>query len=112
MKTTTYRLKTIEFTEQEQESKPFEPTECGFFITETTLKLLSKDPKLDILEFDLKTKYKTYLIRLFKKESKIWIQYKYTGKEHYKMLVDLIKIPNHRFGVELLRNLGLLSNEK
>lgn len=94
---------------QEQESKPFNPVEAGFFITEATLNLLREDFfNIDILEFDLKKDNKKYLMRLFKKESKIWIQYKYTGEENYKMLVDLIKIPNHRQGVELLRNLGVI----
>lgn len=92
---------------QEQESKPFNPVEAGFFITETTLRILSKDINIDILEFDFKKEQKTYLMRFFKKESKIWIQHKYAG-ERYKMLVDLIKIPNHQFGVELLQNLGII----
>ena len=93
---------------QKQESKPFDPVEAGFFITETTLRILREDINIDILEFDFKKDQKTYLIRLFKKESKIWIQHKYAGEENYKMLVDLIKIPNHRQGVELLRNLGVI----
>ena len=91
-----------------QELKTFNPVEAGFFITETTLRILSENINIDILEFDFKKDQKTYLIRLFKKESKIWIQHKYAGEANYKMLVDLIKIPNHRFGVELLKNLGVI----
>lgn len=93
---------------EDQELKTFNPVEAGFFITETTLRILSEDINIDLLEFDFKKDQKTYLMRLFKKESKIWILHKYAGEENYKMLVDLIKIPNHRFGVELLQNLGII----
>lgn len=93
---------------EDQESKPFNPAEAGFFMTETTLRILNKGRYIDILEFYFKKDSKTYLMRFFEKESKIWIQYKYTGEDKYKMLVDIIKIPNHRFGVELLKNLGVV----
>jgi len=35
---------------EHQESKPFNPVEAGFFITETTLNILKKNPNIDVLE--------------------------------------------------------------
>lgn len=92
---------------EDQESKTFNPVEAGFFITETTLNILKKDLNIDVLEFDLKKPNEIYLMRLFKSESKILITHYYNGDD-YRIIVNLIKIPNHRFGVELLRNLGVI----
>ena len=88
---------------QEQESKPFNPLECGF-----------------VVEFN-KEGQKEYFLRYGNGHYKLQIQEKFvrlsTYVKHKPELVQLgypapykdyitIRIPNHRQGVELLRNLG------
>jgi len=92
---------------QEQESKTFNPVECGFKVE------LNKDGKIEywILEKGL-NKYKIYHHRnnLFS----ITFENYHSKISNYLdvNVVNIIKIPNHHFGVELLKNLGLLNNDK
>lgn len=89
----------------EQESKPFNPLECGF-----------------VVEFN-KEGQKEYFLRYGNGHYKLQIQEKIvrlsTYVKHRPELAYLgypspykdyitIRIPNHRFGVELLRNLGVI----
>ncbi len=89
----------------EQESKPFNPVECGF-----------------VVEFN-KEGQKEYFLRYGNGHYKLQIQEKIvrlsTYVKHRPELAYLgypspykdyitIRIPNHRFGVELLRNLGVI----
>lgn len=99
--------KAIEIIE-EQESRPFDPLELGFNYTEITSKLLNKEPNIDVLEFKLIKTNQEYRLRFFKKESQIWIFNKFNHEIKYTLLVNFIKIPNHRFGKELLQNLGVI----
>lgn len=93
---------------EEDEKKSFNPLELGFIYTEITSKLLNKEPNIDVLEFELIKTNQEYRLRFFKKDSKIWIFNKFNHEIKYTLLVNLIKIPNHRFGKELLKNLGVI----
>ncbi len=90
---------------QEQESKPFNPTELGFKVE------FNKDGKIKywILEKGL-NKYKIYHHR----DNLFSITFENYHSEISNYLdvnvVNIIKIPNHRFGVELLINLGVIEN--
>lgn len=89
------------------ESKPFDPELLGFELTKASQDVLNRYPDYNVLEYFF-LKEEEYLIRYFKDESKIWILYRFNATENFKVLITLIKIPSHRFGVELLRNLGVI----
>lgn len=81
---------------EDQESKPFNPVECGFMMYPEDVGVYEKN---------------YYRLRLLKFNN-VWLIEKFNKIINDEItLVRLIKIPNHRFGVELLRNLGVLSNE-
>lgn len=85
---------------QKIENKPFDPEELGFKLTAES-KIFSSD-FVGIFEY-----YgANYKIRYLKEEDEIWIVIVDLNTE--KLVCDLIKIPNHRFGKELLKNLGII----
>lgn len=92
----------------EQEEKPFNPLELGFELSIRCLDHLVWT-NLNCLEFILlKGNYKYYL-KLLKKESQIWIfREDITYDDASKTILEPIFIPSHRFGVELLQNLGVI----
>lgn len=81
---------------QQQEEKPFDPLVLGF------IEVPMMYPE------DVATYQKYYELKLLKHSNR-WLIYKFNGiinDEFY--LTRMIKIPNHRFGVELLQNLGVI----
>lgn len=89
---------------EEQKSKPFNPLELGF-------ELLSENEYIKY-HFDNKKEY--YILHLIRDNINyltitlsIVSEYK---KNNKKMIIAfLVKIPNHRFGKELLQNLGVIN---
>jgi hypothetical protein len=76
---------------QEQELKPFNPVECGFILNDS---------------FNKEYPYKVY----YNEDKQGYFEIADCGNNSFKLtgIQPLIKIPNHRQGVELLRNLGVI----
>lgn len=76
---------------QEQESKPFNPLELGFILN---------------YSFNKEYPYKVY----YNEDKQGYFEIADCGNNSFKLtgIPRFIKIPNHRFGVELLRNLGVI----
>lgn len=92
---------------QEQESKPFNPVELGFEVEfnkegqkEYFLRYKNGYYKLEAYNQDNFFRLSTYIKH---KPEFAHLGYPSTYKEYIT-----IKIPSHRFGVELLRNLGVI----
>lgn len=82
---------------EKQEEKLFNPLELGFI----------EVPMMYPEDVAVYQKY-NYELKLLK-HSNYWLIYKFneiTNDEFY--LTRMIKIPNHRFGKELLQNLGVI----
>lgn len=84
---------------QEQESKPFNPVECGFdvdYYDNEEIRYTKRNKKTSTsINYD--KDYQTYFIS----------NYVFNNPAFLYELKN-IRIPNHRFGVELLRNLGVI----
>jgi hypothetical protein len=76
---------------EDQESKPFNPIECGFILNDS---------------FNKEYPYKVY----YNEDKQGYFEIADCGNNSFKLtgIQPLIKIPNHRQGVELLRNLGVI----
>ena len=76
---------------EEQELKKFNPIECGFILNDS---------------FNKEYPYKVY----YNEDKQGYFEIADCGNNSFKLtgIQPLIKIPNHRQGVELLRNLGVI----
>ncbi len=93
---------------QEQESKQFNPLELGFGISTRTLDHLVFTEKPDFFTYILEKKNIEYSLTLVFNKS-FWLHKTIKDNDDKSsLLFDNIKIPNHRFGVELLKNLGVI----
>jgi hypothetical protein len=97
--------KAIEIIE-EQESRPFDPLELGFIDVD------DKDGEHDgwfinkIIENNV---YRALLIHVFNDNYSLCNQKLNNEEWVYQFdIINIIKIPNHRFGKELLQNLGVI----
>ncbi len=87
---------------QEQESKSFNPVECGF-------------TQLDDKEFIKYQSEKEYYIMTFRQKTEhfeafmyIHIVCEYKKSNPKQILLPTINVKNHRFAIELLQGLGLI----
>ncbi len=80
------------------ENKPFNPLECGF---ERIIKY-SFTKYMDYKKFG---KCKIVLSSNDKDKYGVYI---YTCPDNHNITYFVIRIPNHRFGTDLLRNLGVI----
>lgn len=85
---------------QKEQEKLFDPELLGF-----KLKFHSKEDNISEYE---SVKDGLYRIRYFRNENKIWVLLKHPGDNKSQILTNLIKVPNHAFGVDLLKNLGVI----
>lgn len=83
---------------QEQESKPFNPVEFGFDV--------DIDDSFEIRYTKRNKKNSTSIT--FDKEHEMYFISNYVFSTVFSHEAKNIIIPNHRFGVELLRNLGVI----
>lgn len=82
---------------EDQESKPFNPVECGF----TEIDMMYPE---DVAVYE-KNYYRLKLLKF----NNVWLIEQFNKIINDEItLVRFIKIPNHRQGVELLRNLGVI----
>jgi len=92
---------------QDQENKPFDPVECGLIFDND----VNAEHDGWIKEFRAYGMLNRYiLIRVTNDDYCLSIQQLNSSNEwwYYENIVKSIKIPNHRQGVELLRNLGVI----
>ena len=84
---------------EDYESEPFDPVECGF----------KKSKYLEAIGINevyvYRKKIKDILYEIYKVKNNIW---NIERKDIVGCIDFDIKIPNHSFGVELLRNLGVV----
>jgi hypothetical protein len=93
---------------EDQESKPFNPLECGFNISTRTLDHLVFTKEPDFITYILKKPNVQYSLTLFNVNKTFQINRKYNDDEESRQLFYDMKIPNHRQGGELLQNLGVI----
>ena len=91
---------------QEQESKPFNPVELGLIFDD------DENAGHDSWFIDQQHKDKilrTVLIHVFDNKYSLHVEAFRNNKWVFQFyVINIIKIPNHRQGVELLRNLGVI----
>lgn len=92
---------------QEQESKPFNPVECGL--------IFDNDENAEHDGWFIERQYennkilRTVLTHVFDNKYSLHVQAFINNQWVFQFyVINIIKIPNHRFGVELLRNLGVI----
>ena len=91
---------------EDQESKPFNPTECGF-------DRLSENSN-EYIKYVYDTKKEYYILVFHEKKNDepaflyINLFSEYKTKRSFSNLLPTMDVPNHRFGVELLKNLRII----
>lgn len=92
---------------QEQESKPFNPVECGL--------IFDNDENAEHDGWFIERQYennkilRTVLTHVFDNKYSLHVQAFINNQWVFQFyVINIIKIPNHRQGVELLRNLGVI----
>lgn len=92
---------------QEQESKPFNPVECGLIFDDD--ENAEHDGWFITKQYENNKTLRTVLIHVFDNKYSICVQAFITNKWVFQFyVINVITIPNHRQGVELLRNLGVI----
>lgn len=88
---------------QAQESKPFNPVECGF-------DRLSENECIKCIDDNKKEYYILVLHEKKNDESAFLYLHLFSeyGKKIFSNLLPTMDVPNHRFGVELLKNLRII----
>ena len=90
---------------EEQESKPFNPCECGLIFDD---EYAEQDVWFIISHFEY-TKLRLVLVHILDNTYSICVQSFIKNQWVFQFdVIRNIKIPNHRQGVELLRNLGVI----
>jgi len=92
---------------QEQESKPFNPVECGLIYDDN--ENAEHDGWFITKQYENNKTLRTVLIHVFDNKYSICVQAFINNKWVFQFyVINVITIPNHRQGVELLRNLGVI----
>jgi len=98
-----YDLKKI----QEQESKEFNPCECGLIFDDD--ENAEHDGWFITKQYENKKILRTVLTHVFDNKYSLHVQAFRNNQWVFQFyVINIITIPNHRQGVELLRNLGVI----
>ena len=92
---------------QEQESKPFNPVECGLIYDND--ENAEHDGWFITKQYENNRTLRTVLIHAFDNKYSICVQAFINNQWVFQFyVINIITILNHRQGVELLRNLGVI----
>ncbi len=99
-----------DFTENKKEVKPFNPLECGFEkMEDKNLEHYVWFKYINNKRYEICHIYNDeYDIAIFTQDDITLKHCLIEDRKFEKYLIERIKIPNHQFGVDLLRNLGVI----